>query len=238
MDDPSAARDRRTLTPAIVISAVFLAACAVFAIAFVSARGGLEMPVAASQRPVALDSGAPSGAPIATPRLATPEPVLVPTEPPPTTPPPFAPSPAPTTVPTAQPPFTLPTVEPGDPLLALPGCPEHPACFEYTIAHFDTLSGIISRYRLDFDILQALNPGKLSDPGLIRTGQVLYLGRTPFARLDLCPNGEACVLYVVQPGDTLSQIAARYLLTTDAILAANPGLPRPIQPSQEIKLPV
>jgi LysM repeat protein len=107
----------------------------------------------------------------------------------------------------------------------------------YTVARNDTLSGIISRYRLDIDVLEALNPGRLANPGLIVTGQVLYLGRDPLARLDPCPNGEACALYVVQPGDSLAEIAARYLLTRDAILEANPGLPRPIQAGQVIKLP-
>jgi hypothetical protein len=145
---------------------------------------------------------------------------------------------APTSLPTNEPPFAVPTLAPGDPLLALPGCPDHQACVEYTVAHNDTLSSIISRYRLDIDVVKALNPGRLSNPSLIVTGELLYLGRSPFARLDPCRGGEACVIYVVQPGDTISQIAARYLLTSDAILAANPGLPRPIRPGQEIKLPV
>jgi nucleoid-associated protein YgaU len=229
-------------TPAIVASAIFTAACAVFAIAFVGARGGLQLPVAASRPPVAVASAAPSE-PQATP--ATPSPTqaatLAPTPAPtpiptaaPTLPPATA---APTPAPTSSPAFALPTLEPGDPLLALPACPDHPGCVEYTVVRFDTLSGIISRYLLDIDVLEALNPGRLQDPSLIVVGQVLYLGRDPLARLDPCPNGEACALYVVQPGDTISSIAARYLLTRDDILDANPGMPRPIEPGQVIKLP-
>jgi hypothetical protein len=99
------------------------------------------------------------------------------------------------------------------------------------------LSGIISRYLLDIDVLEALNPGGLADPGLIVVGQELYLGRDPLARLDPCPDGEACALYVVQADDSIAEIAARYLLTRDAILEANPGLPRPIVEGQVIKLP-
>ncbi|HEX3264613.1 MAG TPA: LysM peptidoglycan-binding domain-containing protein [Candidatus Limnocylindrales bacterium] len=240
MDDPTGERDRRTITPAIVISSVFVAACAVFAISFVSARGGLQMPIAASQPPAAVVSQAPTEAPqpSVAPATATPTPAASPAPPSigPSLPPSVAPTPTPSLRPTAQP-FALPTLKPGDPLLALPGCAGYPACYAYTVAHGDTLSGIISRYRLDIDILQALNPGQLSDPSLIRTGQLLYLGRSPFARLALCRGGAACVVYVVQPGDTLSLIAARYLLSTEAILDANPGLPRPIQPGQEIKLP-
>jgi LysM repeat protein len=175
----------------------------------------------------------------------------VPVEPtaPPPTPAPLTPAPTPTSTvapsavppPTAEPSvaptFAPPTLEPGDPLLALPACAGHPACRVYTVNRGDTLSGIISRYLLDIDVLEALNPGRLTDPGLIVTGQELYLGRDPLARLDPCPNGEACALYVVEAGDSIAEIAARYLLTRDAILEANPGLPRPILEGQVLKLP-
>ena len=240
MEDPESPRDRRTLTPAIVASAVFVAACAVFAIAFVGARGGLEMPVAASLRPVANASNEPAQAtePVPTGGVATSMPTISPSPvPTPISSPAPSTPPTPTTAPSAAPTFAIPTLEPGDPLLALPECPGHPGCFEYTIVRFDTLSGIISRFRLDIDVLKALNPGQLSNPSVIRTGQVLYLGRDPLARLDPCPNGEACALYVVQAGDSVAEIADRYLLTREAILAANPELPRPIQPGQVIKLP-
>ena len=149
MDDPSAPRDRRTVTPAIVASAVFVASCAVFAIAFVGARGGLELPLAPTEPPVALASDSPTESP------ATPSPAPTfrhprrpsrrrrlpattpPTAPPPTRPPATEPAPSP---------FVVPTLEPGDPLLALPACDDRPGCFEYVVVRFDTLSGIISRY--------------------------------------------------------------------------------------------
>jgi hypothetical protein len=224
-------------TPAIVASAVFVAACAVFAIAFVGARGGLQLPVAATDPPVAIASGAPS-APLVTPSPAppTPAPSAAPTVEP-TTAPTATPTIAPTIAPTAVPTFALPTLEPGDPLLGLPTCDGFPGCFEYTIVRGDTLSGIITRYLLDIDILQALNPGLLSDPGLVVVGQVLFVGRDPLARLEACPGGETCALYVVQPGESLAEIADRYLLTRAAILTANPGLATPVSAGQVIKLP-
>jgi hypothetical protein len=242
VDDSGAARDRRTVTPAILASGAFLAACAVFAVAFVGARGGLEMPVAATNAPVAAASEEP-------PDQTEPPPSALPTEtslvtaPPITAAPSLAPTvgptivPPPTPTPTARPTSAVPTLQPGDPLRALPECHGHPGCVVYTIARFDTLSGIISRYLLDIDVLEALNPGQLSDPGLIRTGHILYLGRDPLARLDPCPSGEACALYVVQSGDSIGEIAARYLMTREAILEANPGLPRPIVEGQVIRLP-
>jgi hypothetical protein len=239
LSDLTAPRDRRTVTPAIVVSAVFVAACAVFAIAFVGARGGLQMPIAATDAPVAVASEEPiepTEAPLVTEPPATPAPpTLPPTAAPTVAPPP--PTVAPTVAPTPVPTFAIPTLEPGDPLLALEECDDRPGCFEYIVVRGDTLSGIISRYLLDIDVLEALNPGRLSDPSLVVVGQLLYLGRDPLARLEPCPNGEACALYVVQAGDSIAEIADRYLLTREQVLDANPGLPRPIQPGQVIKLP-
>lgn len=240
MEDPSALRDRRLLSPAIVASSVFVAACAVFAVAFVGARGGLQMPVAATEPPVAVASDEPVG-PTDEPVLTTPPATIPPpTEAPtagPTLAPTAGPTAEPTLAPTPVPTFVPPTLEPGDPLLVLRECEDQPGCFEYIVVRGDTLSGIISRYLLDIDVLEALNPGRLSDPSLVVVGQLLYLGRDPLARLDPCPNGEACALYVVQPGDSIAEIADRYILPREAILDANPGLPRPIVAGQVLKLP-
>jgi hypothetical protein len=231
---PNAPRGRRTFTPAIVVSVIFVVACAVFAVSFVGARGGLQLPVA-SRGAVALGSAIPSdGVPMLAP---TPEPTSAPTvEPPLETP---AATPLSTVIPSVPPPaptFARPTLQPGDPLLALAPCAGHPTCFEYVVQRGDTLSGIISRFVLDFDVLDALNP-ELDDPNVIVVGGTLYLGRDPFARLDPCPNGEPCLLYVVEGGDSIAGIASRFGLTTDAILAANPGVPRPIVAGQVLRLP-
>ena len=233
MDGSTEPRGRRALTPAVVASAVFAAACAVFAIAFVAARGGLEMPLAPTGSQAAIASLGPTEQP-PTPGPTAPPVTLPPTaEPtPPATVEPTSPAPA---APTAAPTAVVPTLAPNDPLLALPACPGHPACRVYVVERGDTLSGIISRYALDIDVLFALNPGL--DPGLIVVGQTLFLARDPYALLDPCPGGEPCVLYVVEAGDSIGEIAARYLTTGEAILAANPGLPRPIQAGQVIRLP-
>jgi hypothetical protein len=239
--------DRRLITTPIVVSIVFVIACAVFAVSFVGARGGLQLPVA-SRGPVAVGSGEPSVAPATEspeqPGTAAPtlDPAIAPTAQPtpaptvaPTAPPTAAPTAAASPVPTAGP-FARPTLEPGDPLLGLPTCRDHPGCFLYVVARGDTFSGIISRYRLDFDVLAVLNPD-LDNPNVIVLGQTLYLGRDPYARLDPCPDGAACYVYVVRAGDSVSEIAARFGLTTDAILEANPGLPRPIVAGQQLRLP-
>jgi hypothetical protein len=218
-------RERRTLTPAVIAAALFVAACATFAVTFVAARGGLQLPIAETPPPVALASAEPTA--LATPApLPSPEPTVAPT---------VEPTIAPTLTPTV-PPFALPTLRPNDPLRDLQQCPGHPACYLYVVQRGDTMNRIIDRYNLNEDIILALNP-KVEDPSLIRVGQTLYLGRSRFARLDPCPNGERCFLYTVVKGDAVTDLAARYGITAEAILAANPTMPHPIVPGLVLKLP-
>lgn len=231
MNGPTGQLDRRTLTPAVLASALFVAASAVFAVTFVAGRGGLDMPVA-SRGPVAVASPAPSLVePTAAPptSLVTPVPASIP-------PPSAPPTAAPTVAPTPEPTVPTPSLDPDDPLLALPDCPGHPGCFMYSIQRFDTMSGIVSRYLLSLSVVLALNP-QVSDPGVIVTGQTLYLGRSPFVRLDPCPDQPACSLYVVVSGDSLAEIAARFGLTVERIRNQNPGMPRPLVIGQVIELP-
>jgi hypothetical protein len=209
---------RRTLTPAVVASSLFTVACAAIAITFVAARGGLELPVAPARTQAAIASPATTAAPTGAATLA-PTMSVAPT---------LAPTPGPSLPPTLPPETPAPSAEPttsADPLAALPGCPDHPGCYEYTVRRGDTLSGVASRYAIPLSTVRALNP-ELDAAGTIVVGHVIYLGRQPYLRLDRC-GGETidCYLYVVQPGDGLSTIAARFGLTVDAILDANPDIP-------------
>jgi hypothetical protein len=224
-DEPGQ-RQPRTLTPAVLASALFVAACATFAVTFVAARGGLQLPVGATPPPVAVATIEPTVA-------ATPEPLPTPAPTPEPTP---ELTPIPTILPTPAPTFALPTLKPGDPLLALRQCPDHPRCFMYVVQRNDTMIRILSRFDLDLDVVLALNP-RITDPRLIVVGQTMYLGRDRFVRLDPCPDGERCFLYVVVKGDTVSAIADRYGITADSILEANPTMPRPIVPGLVLKLP-
>src|SRR4029079_19200853 len=169
--------------------------------------------------PAPLDSPAPTVA-------VTPEPTPAVTA---------EPSVAPTVAPTA-PPFSLPAFKKGDPLRGLDRCPGHPSCALYVVQRGETMNRILGRYDLDLDVILAMNP-KVKDPALIVVGQTLYLGRDRFARLNLCPNGERCFLYVVVKGDSVKEIADRYGITQDAIRGANPTMPNPIVPGLAQELP-
>jgi hypothetical protein len=236
VEGPRSERVSRTLTPAVVGSSVFVAACALAAITFVAARGGLTMPVAATMPPVAVASQPatppPGPSPVLTPApVASVEPSV----------PAATPSPAPATAPPGTPAAPTdgpPSLDPNDPLLALPACPGLPGCFEYVVLRGDTLSGIASRYILPVSTVLALNP-ELIDPSTVVVGQLLYLGRDPMLRLDPCPDVPDCALYVVRPGDGLSTIAGRFGLTLEAILELNPEIndQNAIFSGQQIRLP-
>ncbi len=237
MEGPAAPPVRRTLTPAVFASALFVVACAAVAITFVASRGGLQMPIAAVRSPGALPSAttpiAPSSVPSATP--TSPASSLEPTSAAsvqPSASPSTAPSPASTEAPSP-----TPAGSP-DPLAELPGCPNLPGCYEYVIQRGDSLSGVASRYAIPVTIVLALNP-EITDPSTIVVGEVLYLGRDPFLRLPPCPGVPDCSEYTIRPGDRLSTIAGRFGITTEAILAANPAItdPNAIFSGQVIQLP-
>lgn len=235
MEGSHEGRARRTLTPAVVGSSAFVAACALLAITFVAARGGLQMPVAATVPPVAIASQAASPAPSTSASSPAPTPVESPT---PTATAATPTAPATTAPPSASPTDGAPTIDPNDPLLALAACPGLAGCFEYVVARGDTLSGIASRFVLPVSTLLALNP-ELIDPSTVVVGQLLYLARDPMLRLEPCPDLPECALYVVRPGDGLSTIAGRFGLTLAAILAANPEISdaNAIFSGQVIRLP-
>lgn len=96
----------------------------------------------------------------------------------------------------------------------------------YTVRQGDTLSQIAQRFNLTTDDLMRLNG--LTNASFIWVGQQLRLS----ARVEpgvggvdqTEPSDIAGNIYVVQPGDTLSQIARTYNTTVADLLAAN-GLP-------------
>ncbi len=102
--------------------------------------------------------------------------------------------------------------------------------FTYTVQPGDTLSGIAARFGVSLQAVINANP-QITNPNLIFPGQVVNIpGTVP-------PTGGED--YIVQPGDTLSAIAARFGLTLSQLLAANPQITNPnlIFPGQAITIP-
>lgn len=99
----------------------------------------------------------------------------------------------------------------------------------YSVRSGDTVLGIAARFNLQPETIQWANPELESNPDLLRVGD----------RLVILPVDGA--LHVVQSGDTLSTIAAKYKVTTDAIVGF--GLNRltdnstPISVGQQLVIP-
>ena len=91
-------------------------------------------------------------------------------------------------------------------VLALPA-PAH----AYVVAQGDTLSGIASRHGVSTRAVAEAN--RIADPDLVVAGTTLVI---PDAS-----GGTTSVTHVVQPGETLSHIAAQYGVSVSALAAAN-----------------
>ncbi len=105
----------------------------------------------------------------------------------------------------------------------------------HTVAPGDTVSSIAAQYGLNIGDLLAIN-GLSWSSSTIYPGQVLLLNAAP---VPAAPTPSApSAAYVVVAGDTISAIASRHGMSTDAVLAAN-GLDRSsiIYPGQSISLP-
>ncbi len=145
----------------------------------------------------------PAPTPTPTPRIApavqvTLEPTPTPTEAPPT------PSPQPEG--TAQP--AQPEQTPTPPLPAQ-------GYINYEVKWGDTLESIAYRFGTTVEELVRIN--NLANPNLIYIGQILKVPGTAQAVLPSPTTSE----YIVQPGDTIWSIAARFNTTVEAIAIAN-----------------
>jgi LysM repeat protein len=83
----------------------------------------------------------------------------------------------------------------------------------------DTLSAIAARAGMSVADLAALNG--LDPTGYLLSGTALKLGGSSGAPASSTPASSATGSYVVQPGDTLSAIAARAGMTLDGLAALN-----------------
>ncbi|MCB0113544.1 MAG: peptidoglycan DD-metalloendopeptidase family protein [Caldilineaceae bacterium] len=99
-------------------------------------------------------------------------------------------------------------VNPVAPQVAAP--PTERASVEtYTVRSGDTVLGIAAKFNINPETIQWANPALEANPDLLRIGD----------RLVILPTDGA--LHVVQPGDTLYSIAAKYKVTAQAIADAS-----------------
>ncbi len=95
----------------------------------------------------------------------------------------------------------------------------------YTVQSGDTLSAIAARYGMSWETLARLN--NISNPNMIMVGQVLRLSAGPTTHVTAHNvNRQVTVSshggqYVVQSGDTLSAIAARYGMSYETLARLN-----------------
>jgi LysM repeat protein len=129
-------------------------------------------------------------------------------------------------------------VPPADPVIPDTGAGEQ----IYTVQPGDILSRIASRYGRTTAALVQRNP-QIADPDLIYPGQSIVIPATlppPGTDPDIIPDtGAGELLYTVQRGDTLSEIALRYGIPTANLIQRNAQIANPdlIYPGQLVVIP-
>ncbi|WP_343424150.1 LysM domain-containing protein [Candidatus Amarolinea dominans] len=89
----------------------------------------------------------------------------------------------------------------------------------HTVQRGETLGSIAARYNTTVAELQRIN--SISNPNLIHPGQVIKVPGSSGGSSSSGSSSGGERIYIVRRGDTLSQIAARYGVSTAAIAQAN-----------------
>lgn len=117
--------------------------------------------------------------------------------------------------------------------ICIPVAPGPGACpggFLYTIRAGDTFFSIANRFNISVDALVQANPGV--DPDRLQIGQQICVPTAPPAQ---CPGG---FFYTIRAGDTFFGLAARFNVSVQQLINANPGVdPNRLQIGQQICIP-
>jgi len=100
-----------------------------------------------------------------------------------------------------------------------------PGASQYVVQPGDTFYRIAQRHHISVEALAAANP-QVENPNIIWPGMVLYIPARPAQQ------------YIVQPGDTLWEIARTFGITVAALQQANPGVdPYRLRIGQRLVIP-
>jgi len=158
---PAPRAARQSISPAVIGSAIVLAAALAASFGFLIVRGGFDVPVAspAASQVAAAPTSSPVPSAAASPSLAASS-SPIPSQAASPSPSPSSPaSPAPTPVPTPRP-TPSPTGGPtSDRLALLTRCPSTPDCWIYTIRAGDNLRSIAHWFGVSYSRMLAMNPG-------------------------------------------------------------------------------
>jgi LysM repeat protein len=143
-------------------------------------------------------------------------------------------------------PTDSPTSTPADTATATATASPRPAVVQHIVQPNQTIGAIALLYGTTVDAI--LKANNISDPRLVRAGQTLIIPLptvTPTATTTPTPNATQAALppsptpniYVVQGGDVLSAIAAKYDMPVDAIMAANDLKDTFIRAGQQLIIP-
>jgi LysM repeat protein len=130
--------------------------------------------------------------------------------------------------------------------LGLAAAPPALADSSYTVQPGDTLTKIAARFDVTVEAIAAAN--HLSNPNSLRVGQVLTIPdgaappvppapAVPAAAPAAPPAPSEGAIYIVQNGDSLSRVAARFNVTLDALIAANRLTSSTLQVGQILVIP-
>jgi len=107
---------------------------------------------------------------------------------------------------------------------------------DYRIRSGDTLTGIAAKFHVNLAALEEANT-QITDPDLIFVNELVHIPGSA-ATVTTTSVPAAVVVYIVRPGDTMSEIAAAHNLSLAALEAANPQVTNPnlINPGDVLNL--